>query len=133
MSEVYSRSQRVADQIQKYLAALIQQDLKDPRVGMVTITSVVVSKEYDIAKIYFSTFNLDGDSDETLAGLTQAAGYLRSALAKRLKIRTTPKLRFVVDESIEYGNRLSTLINDAMDEATDNIENSNDSSSAPSS
>ena len=120
MSEEYSRSQRVADQIQKYLAALIQNDLKDPRVGMVTITAVVVSKEYDVAKIYFSTFNLDGDSGETLTGLTQAAGYLRSALAKQLKIRTTPKLRFILDESIAYGNRLSTLIDDSMDEASEN-------------
>jgi len=116
MSQEYSRAQRVADQIQKILASLIQNELKDPRVGMVTITAVAVSKEFDVAKVYFSSFSLDGDTSETLKGLTQSAGVLRSALAKRLKIRTTPKLMFVLDESVEYGNRLSTLIDDAMDE-----------------
>ena len=121
MSQEYSRSQRVADQIQKYLAAIIQHELKDPRVGMVTITAVAVSKEYDLARVYFSTFSLDSDPKESIEALTSAAGFLRSALAKRLKIRTTPKLKFIYDESVEYGNRLSTLIDTAMDQSTKDL------------
>ena len=125
MPQDYSRTQRISDQIQKYLAQLIQSELKDPRVGMVTITAVDVSRELDVARVYFSSYGgggsnvVGGEPDSALEGLTRAAGYLRSALAKRLKIRTTPKLIFVLDESIAYGNRLSSLIDDAMDEATD--------------
>jgi ribosome-binding factor A len=122
MSQEYSRSQRIADQMQKYLAELIQNNLKDPRVAMVTITAVVVSKELDLARIYFSSFSLDSDSSETLEGLTRAAGFLRSALAKRMKLRTTPKLKFILDESVEYGNHLSTLIDSAMKQPSNNSD-----------
>ncbi|MFV2055677.1 MAG: 30S ribosome-binding factor RbfA [Thiohalomonadales bacterium] len=122
MPQEYSRTQRIADQIQKYLAQLIQSELKDPRVGMVTITAVDVSRELDIARIYFSSFDMENEPGLALEGLQRAAGFLRSALAKRLKIRTTPKLIFVLDESVAYGNRLSALIDEAIDDAADNQE-----------
>jgi len=122
MPQEYSRTQRIADQIQKYLAQLIQSELKDPRVGMVTITAVEVSRELDIARIYFSSYDMENEPGLALEGLQRAAGFLRSALAKRLKIRTTPKLIFVRDESVEYGNRLSALIDEAIDDAADNQE-----------
>jgi ribosome-binding factor A len=118
MSEEYSRTQRVADQIQREVALLIQHEVKDPRVGMVTITAVKVSREFDIAAIYFTVFGANGDSVDlvksTQEGLNKAAGFLRSSLARKLKIRTTPKLRFVYDKSVENGNRLSALINAAL-------------------
>lgn len=113
MPQEYSRSQRVADQIQKQLAELIQHNVKDPRVGMVTVTAVRVSKEFDSAQVFVTVLGDQQTIDETLEGLGQASGYLRSELARRIKLRMTPRLSFKYDRSLEEGNRLSALINAA--------------------
>jgi ribosome-binding factor A len=108
------RLRRVADQIQRELSDLLHVELKDPRVGMITLTGVEVSPDLAHAKVFFTTL---GDADalsRTEAGLQRAAGFLRSELGHRLKLRVTPELRFVHDASVERGVRLSKLIDDAV-------------------
>jgi ribosome-binding factor A len=128
-----ARVQRVADQIQRELASLIQMEVNDPRVGMVSVTDVEVSRDLAHAKIYVtvlntmtddlqvneSTLSEPGDLDkleieENINALNKAAGYLRSLLAKQLSTRSVPKLRFYYDGSIERGQQLSSLIDSAL-------------------
>jgi ribosome-binding factor A len=108
------RLRRVADQIQKELSGLLRTELKDPRVGMITLTGVEVSPDLAHAKVFFTTL---GDAEalaRTEAGLKRAAGFLRSELGHRLKLRVTPEVRFIHDPSVEHGARLSKLIDDAV-------------------
>jgi ribosome-binding factor A len=102
-----NRSYRVADQVQRDLAELIR-ELKDPRVGMVTLNSVEVSPDYAHAKVYFSV--LVGKPDETELALNEAAGWLRNGLFKRLAIHTVPTLHFQFDRTTERAADLSALI-----------------------
>ena len=109
-----ARGQRVADQIQRDLAELIAMEVKDPRVGMVTLTEVQLTPDYAHAKIFFTTL-VDGEEavKNTLIGLSKAAGYLRVQLGKRLTIHTLPELHFVYDNSTSRGSALSKLIDEA--------------------
>ncbi|HYD56463.1 MAG TPA: 30S ribosome-binding factor RbfA [Burkholderiales bacterium] len=109
MKRSTGRPQRLGDQIQRELSDLLQRELRDPRVGMVTITAVDVSPDFSHAKVLFTIFEKDKLAD-TVEGLRRSAGFLRSQLAKRLKLYTTPQLRFEYDESVERGDRLSRLI-----------------------
>lgn len=111
-----SRSRRVAEQIQRELAELIQLEVKDPRVGMVTLTGVDVTSDYSHAKVFFSLLGDQERLQQALIGLNSAAGYLRSQVAHRMKLRIMPALHFVHDTSIEEGMRLDKLISDAMAE-----------------
>jgi ribosome-binding factor A len=108
------RGVRVADQIQRDLAEIIAYELKDPRVGMITITEVQVTPDYAHAKVFFTTL---ADNEEgmqnTLAGLHQAAGFIRGQLGRRLTIHTTPEVHFVHDRSTARGIELSKLIDEA--------------------
>jgi ribosome-binding factor A len=109
-----ARGLRVADQIQRDLAEIIAFELKDPRVGMVTLTEVQVTPDYAHAKVYFTLLK---DSKEeikqTVDGLSKAAGYLRNQLGKRLHIHTLPQLHFVHDTSTSRGMQMSALIEQA--------------------
>jgi ribosome-binding factor A len=108
------RLRRVADQIQRELSGLLRAELKDPRVGMITLTGVEVSPDLAHAKVFFTTL---GDAEALArceAGLKRASGFLRGELGQRLKLRVTPELRFVHDASVERGVRLSKLIDDAV-------------------
>jgi ribosome-binding factor A len=107
------RPQKLGDVIQRELSDLLARELRDPRVGMVTITSVDVSPDLTHAKIFFTLLDKQ-KLEETLAGLKRSAGFLRSQLAKRIKLYTTPELRFSYDESVERGDRLSRLIDSAL-------------------
>ena len=109
MKRSTGRPQRLGDQIQRELSDLVQRELRDPRVGMITITAVDVSPDFSHAKVLFTIFEKDKLAD-TVEGLRRSAGFLRSQLAKRLKLYTTPQLRFEYDESVERGDRLSRLI-----------------------
>lgn len=102
-----NRSYRVADQIQRDVAELIR-ELKDPRVGMVTINSVEVSPDYAHAQIYFSV--LVGEAEDSAMALNEAAGFLRNGLFKRLSIHTVPSLHFHFDRTTERAADLSALI-----------------------
>jgi ribosome-binding factor A len=103
------RPQKVGDQIQRELSELIQREVRDPRVGMVTLTGVDMSPDCTHAIIHYTC--LDPTRVESAGkGLDAATGFLRSQLAKRVKIYSTPELRFIYDESVERGARLSQLI-----------------------
>jgi ribosome-binding factor A len=115
MKRDFSRSNRVADQVQRELANLIQFDVKDPRVGMVTITAVEVSREFENARIYYTVLGDDATRKATEEGLARAAGFLRRELAHRLKLRTTPSLQFLYDKSIDQAARMSELISTAIE------------------
>ena len=105
-----NRSFRIADQIQRDVAELIR-ELKDPRIGMVTIHAVEVSPDYAHAKVYFSV--LVGTPEDCEAALNEAAGWLRNSLFKRLQIHTVPTLHFVFDRTTERAAELNMLINQA--------------------
>jgi ribosome-binding factor A len=107
------RPQKVADLIQRELSDLLRREVRDPRVGMVTITSVDVSPDLSHAKIFFTMLNQE-HLKETTQGLQRAASFLRSQLSKRMSMYTTPELRFVYDESVERGDRLSQLIDSVI-------------------
>jgi ribosome-binding factor A len=107
------RSQKLGDLIQRELSDLIRLELRDPRVGMITITSVDVSPDLSHAKVFFTILEKPKLKD-TLEGLRRSAGFLRSQLAKRIKIYTTPEVRFVYDESVERGDHLSRLIDSVI-------------------
>ncbi|RYF75509.1 MAG: 30S ribosome-binding factor RbfA [Comamonadaceae bacterium] len=107
-----NRAFKVADQIQRDLTELIARELKDPRVGMVTLQGVEVTPDYAHAKIFFSV--LTGDPDETSAALNQAAGFLRSGLFKRLHIHTVPTLHFLFDRTTERAADMNALIAQAV-------------------
>ena len=107
-SSAPNRGFRVADQIQRDLTELIARELKDPRVGMVTIQSVEVTPDYAHAKVYFSL--LVGDPAQCAEGLNQAAGFLRSGLFKRLHIHTVPTLPFLFDQTTERAADMNALI-----------------------
>ena len=99
--------------IQRELSELLRQDVRDPRVGMVTLTSVDVSPDLSHAKVFFTLLE-KSKKDDTIRGLQRAAGFLRSQLAHRMKMYTTPELRFVYDESVERGDHLSRLIDSVI-------------------
>jgi ribosome-binding factor A len=103
------RPRKVADLIQRELSELLRREVRDPEIGMITITAVDVSPDLSHAKIFFTLLQSEKTA-ATLHGLRRAAGYLRSQLAHRIKLYTTPELRFVYDESVERGDRLSRLI-----------------------
>lgn len=109
MKRGQGRPQKIGDSIQRELSALLQREVRDPRVGMVTLTAVDVSPDLSHAKVYFTLLEKDKLAD-TLEGLNRAAGFLRSQLSRRIKLYVTPELRFAYDESVERGDRLSRLI-----------------------
>lgn len=108
----FQRSHRVGEQIQKEISALLVKGLKDPRVGFVTITAVEVSGDLRHARIYFTALGEEKVRQETLRGLTSAIPFLRRELGKRLRLRLVPELTFQFDTSLEYGNRIESLLRD---------------------
>lgn len=134
------RRPRVAEQIHHEIAALIRGELKDPRIGMVTVTGCEITADYAYTTIYFTVFPSDEQTvADTLAGLQHAAGFLRGQLGRRVKIHTTPEVRFVHDRSIEHGMELSLLIDKAnatrasdADSGEDSGENGGEDSGAAS-
>ena len=122
MSSDFKRSDRIAEMIQRKLSQIIQQEIKDPRMPtFVTISSVKVTSDLGHAKVYFTV--LYNEVGETATILNAAASYLRTALARTITVRTVPQLHFIYDESIEYGRRLSKLIDD-VNASEDNNESS---------
>lgn len=115
-NKAFPRSKRVAQQIQRALSELIRRDVRDPRLGMVTLTEVRMSPDLSYAQIYYSV--LGADKDQAREILDAAADMLRGPLGRALKLRHAPELRFVADELIESGARLSALINKAVSEDT---------------
>ena len=107
------RPKKVADLIQRELSDLLRREVRDPHVGMVTLTSVDVAPDLSHAKVYFTILE-KAKQAETAKALQRAAGFLRSQLSHRMNMYTTPALRFVYDESVERGDRLSRLIDSVV-------------------
>ena len=121
MVKEYSRTKRVGDQVQKTLAQLIQQEINDPRLTLVTLTAVKVSKDLSYAAVYFTSMllgedNTDNNKKACERVLNNAAGYLRLLLAKQMKLRSMPQLKFHYDQLIEQGVHLESVIRQAVAE-----------------
>jgi len=114
MPKEYSRGQRVAEQIRRELAELIRLEVKDPRIGMISLTEVELTPDYAHAKVFFTSMTGEEGLDDILAGLQRASGFLRRELGRRVRIHTTPALHFYYDKSLEQGSRLSRLIDEAV-------------------
>lgn len=124
MPKDYKRSDRVADAIQRSLAQIIQKEVRDPRLGMVNVNAVEVTKDLSLAKVYV-TFLGDNDQateEKKVEVLNNAASFLRSLMAKDLNIRTIPRLSFYYDVSVARGQRLTDLIYQARSSDSDTEE-----------
>lgn len=104
------RSNRVGEQMKKELSDIIGRKLKDPRVGFVTVTDVAVTGDLQQATVYISVLGNEHQREDTLKGLEKAKGFIRTEIGHRIRLRKTPELFFEFDESIDYGNRIETLI-----------------------
>jgi ribosome-binding factor A len=101
---------RVGEQIKKELSVILQSELKDPRIGFITVTGVEVTNDLSQAKVYLSVLGNDEQKEETLKALAKANGFLRSELGRRVRLRHTPELVFKFDTSIEYGSRIEEML-----------------------
>jgi len=108
------RTQRIESEIQRVLSALVAREVKDPRVGNVTITQVSVAADMGSAKVFFTPFASSNPSEQVRQGLMRAAGFLRGEIGRRLGLRHTPRLEFVVDESLAQAAHLTSLIERAV-------------------
>ena len=114
MPRDFPRTRRVGEQMQRELAVLIREAVKDPRVGMVTVSAVEVTRDLAHAKVFVTVLGDAEAKAASMAALNSAAGFLRHELGQRMLTRTVPQLRFVYDESIERGSQLSALIDKAV-------------------
>ncbi len=138
MAKEFSRTDRLADALQRMLAQMIQQEVRDPRIGLVNINDVTVTRDLAFAKVYVTFVGCDTEEESRQAAevLNGASGFLRTQLAKQLDIRTTPRLQFIYDVTSVRGQALSNLIDKAVaqdkahqpDNADDN-DNDNEVSS----
>ena len=118
MARAFSRQTRVSDYLRRDLSLLIQREIRDPRLTMVSVTEVEVSRDLSHAKVFVTVLGCEdkASSVEAITALNGAAGFLRSMIAKTTTWRTTPALRFVYDESVSRGSYLSSLIDTALKE-----------------
>jgi len=114
MPKDFSRTRRLGLQLQRDLADLIRSQLKDPRLGMISVNAVKVTSDLSHAKVYITTLD-DDKRVETMQVLKKSAGFLRHELGQMLTTRTVPQLHFLYDESIERGASLTSLIEDAIE------------------
>jgi len=113
MPREFSRNQRLAAQVLRILSELLRFEVKDPSLNGVSLTSVEMTRDVSVAKIYFSVLNPEDDPNRALEGMQRASGFLRSKLGSALKIRHVPELRFLHDDSVAHGVEISKLIDDA--------------------
>ncbi|WP_279041873.1 30S ribosome-binding factor RbfA [Brevibacillus borstelensis] len=105
-----TRMSRVGEEIKKELSIVLQRGLKDPRIGFVTVTDVEVTSDLQLAKVYVSIFGSEEQRRDSLAGLQKAKGYLRTEIGRRGKLRHIPDFVFKLDESIDYGSKIETIL-----------------------
>jgi ribosome-binding factor A len=115
MPREFPRARRVEEQLKRLLADLIRREVKDPRVGLITITSAEVSRDLTHAKVFFTPFAGVGNAEAALEALRHASGYLRHQVRNLMRLRVAPELDFHIDDSVERGARLSALIHDAVE------------------
>ncbi|AYV66052.1 MULTISPECIES: 30S ribosome-binding factor RbfA [Niallia] len=104
------RPNRVGEQMKKELGEIISRKIKDPRIGFVTVTDVNVTGDLQQATVYISVLGDQEQRENTLKGLAKAKGFIRSEIGQRIRLRKTPEITFEFDESIDYGNRIDTLL-----------------------
>lgn len=107
----FHRAQRVAEQIKKEVAQILRDELKDPRIGFATITSVEISSDLRYVKIFVSVYGSEEEKKQTLEALNNASGFIRREIGQRIKLRYTPEIMFKFDESIEHGARIAEILN----------------------
>ena len=121
MPAEFSRHQRVAQQVHRDLSLLLRERVKDPRVAMITLMDVTVSRDLSYARVFYTTFS-EADAPKAQVGLDRATGFLRRELGRNLRLRLTPQLRFIYDDTQQRGGKLSTLIDQAIAEDEANKE-----------
>jgi ribosome-binding factor A len=109
-----ARTQRIESEMQRVLAALIAREVKDPRVGNVTVTAVSVAPDMGSARVFFTPFASSNPPEQVASALARAAGFLRGELGRRLRLRHCPRLEFIFDDSVEGAARLTQLIDHAV-------------------
>lgn len=114
MPREFPRSRRIEDQVQRILSDVLRVSARDPRLRGVIITAVNVSRDLSVAKVYFTSLELDRDPADLHTALISAMGFLRSQLAKQLTVRQVPELRFKYDDSMQRGSAMDRLIDDAV-------------------
>ncbi len=115
MAKEFSRTRRIGQQLQQELAQVLQRDIKDPRIGMVTVNDVEVSRDLSYAKVYVTFFEEDkAVVEQKLVALESASGYVRSLVAGRMKLRVMPEIRFIYDASLIEGMRMSNLVSQVI-------------------
>ena len=115
MPREFPRARRIEEQLKRLLSELVRREVKDPRVGLITITSAEVSKDLSHAHVYFTPFAGIGDAKAALEALQHAAGFLRHQVRDQMRLRVAPEIVFRIDDSVERGARLSALISDAVE------------------
>jgi ribosome-binding factor A len=128
--KAYPRSRRIGEQIQRQLSELIRREVKDPRLGPITLTDVQVASDLAYAKVFYSVLGGTRNPELTQEILNSAAGLLRGRLGRSLGVRHSPELRFVADALVEEGARLSALIRNAVKSDQEKQKNSSESDSA---
>lgn len=114
MPREFSRNQRLGAQVLRTLSELLRFESKDPRLQGVSLTSVDLSRDLSVARVYFSLLDPEGNAELAAEGLGKAAGFLRAKLGAAIKVRHVPELRFVHDDSAEHGAKISELIDNAL-------------------
>ncbi|ARD45701.1 30S ribosome-binding factor RbfA [Colwellia sp. PAMC 21821] len=132
MAREFARTDRVAQEIQKEIAMIIQREVKDPRLGMVTVNAVEITRDLAYAKIFVTFFTLEGQNvDVSIDVLNEASSYIRTLLAKRINARIMPELRFIYDSSMVEGVRMGNLVDKAVAEDMKNHEGEIDEAQKP--
>ena len=108
----FKRSERVQELLLKEISTLIQKELKDPRIGFSTVTTVELTNNLKHAKIYISVFGTESEQCDTITGLTNASGFIRGSLGKNLNLRYIPVLEFILDETAKRVARINKIINE---------------------
>lgn len=110
------RTSRVAEQMKKEVGEIVNQKLQDPRIGFVTVTDVSLTNDLQQATIYVSVLGNEEEKNESLAGLQQATGFVRSEVSKRIRLRKVPEITFAFDDAHEHGNRIEEILKELKNE-----------------
>jgi ribosome-binding factor A len=122
----FKRTDRLNEQLRQEISLLVRDEVRDPRVGMVTITAVETSPELDHAKVYITTLGDDQEKQAALTGLQSASPFIRSQLSRRLHIRRVPELHFQVDRVLEEAGRIEALLRQVLPADEDGSDSSGD-------
>lgn len=117
------RSEKIAEALHELISGLLVKGVKDPRIGFTTITAVKVADDLHLATVYFTVIGNDAEKKATEQGLNSARGFIRKEMAKTLRMRYVPDVFFKYDESVDYGRRIDSLLNEVLPTHTDDIEN----------